>query len=563
MASMGGNDDDGITSHDPITSERNEDRLPEEKTRALSQGHASRGIEAGALSFFDLSSEIRNSIYELVFKHDEPIFVAPPTRDQNFRLHRRRGDNNVGLINPQSRKMFLALQKHDPRHLFRAYQPGLALFLMCRQLYQEASSVFYQTNAFTITLNVPARLHIHEQDSEDLRKAGASWMRSLGSRMSFLRRLDIDYCPGDCPLRRGKDSMVEVWPFLHTLWEMNTFPQLRLVDLNAKLDEDNARLASSNSAASSDVSSPGHALNEMVHMINHDVLGLRKFRRLIRSIRLKEDGSKGMVVFKTSLDLTVASRCDLMDFRSSPYNEFHFVAEGGNNLRVLGRNPTTLMTLPVYVRWTIWRRVFRYGDIQKLSMDNRPNIMRALRPIFTSKGMLLDAAPHYLMWNEFILELKFTERVADTFYRSLRDMKPLIDMVHDPNRHLDLRSIGLTHEDDAELPYLGLGSSLNFHIIFELQDCDSLSDIRFDALPLLQMTADWPRTKAIRLSIRSPNRQGASEVRKVLILLNLQDAVMQAWGNLHPRPRPSTSPRFMVNGHGVVVESIAPELEFL
>jgi hypothetical protein len=55
----------------------------------------------GTLSFLDLSAEIRNSIYELVFEHDDPVYVAVPGNDKAPVLHRRLGDGNDGLVNPR------------------------------------------------------------------------------------------------------------------------------------------------------------------------------------------------------------------------------------------------------------------------------------------------------------------------------------------------------------------------------------------------------------------------------------------------------------------------------
>jgi hypothetical protein len=57
--------------------------------------------DRSTLSFLDLSAEIRNSIYELVFEHDDPVYVAVPGTDKAPVLHRRLGDGNDSLVNPR------------------------------------------------------------------------------------------------------------------------------------------------------------------------------------------------------------------------------------------------------------------------------------------------------------------------------------------------------------------------------------------------------------------------------------------------------------------------------
>ena len=57
--------------------------------------------DRSTLSFLDLSAEIRNSVYELVFEHDDPVYVAVPGKDKAPVLHRRLGDGNDGLVNPR------------------------------------------------------------------------------------------------------------------------------------------------------------------------------------------------------------------------------------------------------------------------------------------------------------------------------------------------------------------------------------------------------------------------------------------------------------------------------
>jgi len=65
-------------------------------TMALCRGT----VDQRACAFLTkLPSETRNTIYEYIFKHHDPIYVARSRwYKEEFKLHRRRGDQNEGLL---------------------------------------------------------------------------------------------------------------------------------------------------------------------------------------------------------------------------------------------------------------------------------------------------------------------------------------------------------------------------------------------------------------------------------------------------------------------------------
>lgn len=56
----------------------------------------------GALAFLDLSAEIRNKIYGLLFEHEDSVYAMFDQQfPQTLEIHRRVGDENHRLIDPR------------------------------------------------------------------------------------------------------------------------------------------------------------------------------------------------------------------------------------------------------------------------------------------------------------------------------------------------------------------------------------------------------------------------------------------------------------------------------
>lgn len=55
--------------------------------------------------FMDLSAELRNRIYAILFEHPDPVYIVQGSArgrkdDKRAALHRRIGDRNESLFNP-------------------------------------------------------------------------------------------------------------------------------------------------------------------------------------------------------------------------------------------------------------------------------------------------------------------------------------------------------------------------------------------------------------------------------------------------------------------------------
>ncbi|KAF2853550.1 hypothetical protein T440DRAFT_476797 [Plenodomus tracheiphilus IPT5] len=111
---------------------------------------SSRSAVSGKVSFLDLSAEIRNAIDEMALVLPGPLFIAA-----NGELHRCIDDRNSDLVTKraefevaQRRKQEMDEWRFHRSHVpfLRAYHPSCRIFATSRQVYHEASSVFYAQN---------------------------------------------------------------------------------------------------------------------------------------------------------------------------------------------------------------------------------------------------------------------------------------------------------------------------------------------------------------------------------------------------------------------------------
>jgi hypothetical protein len=167
---------------------------------------ASSPADPNAPSFLTtLPPEVRNTIYEVLFKRDKPVLLhnadtyypEPPTRSNYSCL-----DNYTD-----------ALYTYD--HIFRTnggldqefkhdFHRSLPVLLCCRQVYHECAGVWYGSNTFIVS----RALHRHDDilNYEDFHYDSAyhpivfapRWLRSLGSHIHLLRKVWID-CNAICP----------------------------------------------------------------------------------------------------------------------------------------------------------------------------------------------------------------------------------------------------------------------------------------------------------------------------------------------------------------------------
>ena len=170
-----------------------------------------------------LPPEVRNTIYEVLFKRDGSVLIhnaaayhaKEPQREDYASLDIEKYHDDV--------KEFDAIYEQDIggdfefRHHF---QYGLSLLLSCRQVYHEAIGILYGANTFLFS-RVQNRHNKddrwHQGSSYSQLSYAPKWLSSIGSHFALVRGILIDVdekCPYPCIRCTKNFNLLPFLPFL-------------------------------------------------------------------------------------------------------------------------------------------------------------------------------------------------------------------------------------------------------------------------------------------------------------------------------------------------------------
>jgi hypothetical protein len=184
---------------------------------------ASNPIDPGVPSFLTiLPAEIRNSVYEILFKRDEPVLL------HNTEAYHEKCPQEFHMTAYEFKYFHETFeseigQDEEFRHNL---QEGLSLLRSCRQIYHEAAGILYGQNAFIIS----RALDRHDEDDQygegihDFYNYhqftyAPRWLSGLGSQIALLKNVVIDMdgsCPSSCELHLDRFNVL---PLLRILWK--------------------------------------------------------------------------------------------------------------------------------------------------------------------------------------------------------------------------------------------------------------------------------------------------------------------------------------------------------
>lgn len=176
----------------------------------------SRPIDPEAPSFLTtFPAEIRNRIYELLFKREGPVLLCDM---EAFR------DIQQSIVMPYSDKEtycmldLFAPDFDEPLELdpgfVHGFHYGLGLLATCKQLYKESVGVLYG-NAFLLTKSMPCWIGYNQEEHLSYTER---WVLSVGSQAKHLRKIVIDVdamCP--CGWAHGD---LDILPLLRLKWKI-------------------------------------------------------------------------------------------------------------------------------------------------------------------------------------------------------------------------------------------------------------------------------------------------------------------------------------------------------
>jgi hypothetical protein len=284
----------------------------------------SRPADPSKHSFLDRPGEIRNRIYGILFKRDEPVLlhnakayhaVEPKRRsyqsDENFHSRLSEFDSHYELEIGRDHEFV-----HD-------FHLGLSILLVSRQIYHEAAGVLYKDNTFVVS-RVLCR---HDRDFHEFHDDMAyhqinyapQWLSNIGSQFSMLRKVIID-CDAICdPACDEFFDDFDILPLLRLLWKYSirvspvTFARTgrilepRCARNDQAVDmEENERTRYANSQIKN--------LNAIISsVIGNGDLSLKRYARFDRLI--------------TSASLYIDDVALVVDFESNPSPPYHYQKE--------------------------------------------------------------------------------------------------------------------------------------------------------------------------------------------------------------------------------------------
>jgi hypothetical protein len=167
------------------------------------------------------------------------------------------------------------------------------------------------------------------------------------------------------------------------------------------------------------------AVNHVLHSIQQGALSLKRLWFQISHICLRRDGTGGSVVYITAGHST-------LKYKPAYGHTRHFVVDPDQSLRMLRRPKPTFSNLPQDLHDRTMREVFTHDNVRRISIDNAPHILQAIRPLaFYCRcrhgfdGMYVN---NYVQMNSFQIELKTSQRVG-RFQESER-LGKLVELVH-------------------------------------------------------------------------------------------------------------------------------------
>jgi hypothetical protein len=400
------------------------------------QEGSSSPADPEAASFLLLPAELRNEIYHLALTLSEPLVISVggfyrrsyKYPDRDTRLARLSDDyskwasdlsiNHVDLIIPESRYGHGAL---DDCIFNRTACPSNGLFATCRQVYSEATSVFFARNTFEISKPKDEWSYQMWLGASDAPVAyiadGADWLISLGSQLPKLSRvvIDLDALPRGCSnytlyqFDGITDGCLDIVDLLRVLWNRHVnvqFSPARRMSLDGeggyphdatdpdKITEDEAG-----------------SLGGLVRGLQRDDLGIRKSERVICHVCVHRSGRRGFVVFRS----THHQSCGPQSYLSPQWNikmgiyhpcfqrRLDFSLGLDDCIQRVIPSPQQLMDLPKHIRDRILDLVLHHNGAVPVNlnkgMDNGPGW------IYMNWAIYRAALPRYYTVNDFILHM--------------------------------------------------------------------------------------------------------------------------------------------------------------
>jgi hypothetical protein len=165
-----------------------------------------------------LPPEIRNHIYELLLKRDEPVLLHDGKAYRESLYEKLRED-----AQEEDEKEYCEEPEFDVEQYVKddefhhGFGESIGLLLSCRQIYHEAAGILFGHNTFLFSrvLDMDDRRSVFYNQC----RSAATWLERIGSQFALLSRVQIDAdacCPRTCGFNHRSGHRHS--PFLFLIW---------------------------------------------------------------------------------------------------------------------------------------------------------------------------------------------------------------------------------------------------------------------------------------------------------------------------------------------------------
>ena len=476
-----------------------------------------------------IPAEVRNAIYDTLFHVPSGIRMC------------------FGYCGPE----------FEDQELGEDLASGLALLSTCRQIYQEAATTLFSNNTWIMS-RCPTRMHHMSINAHIIELTGAACMLQMfGSRKMMVKNilLDLDMtCPVPCALHRiapelqnngggmtGGEWTLELWTLMTELFHL---PDLKVQFVHPKR-RPYFDLHPTAGFGQVDLGLHLSTLNNILHTLREDAIGIRKYGRQVQHVRILRDCTQGYVLFHMPGPMS-GHTVGLGDTVQLGF----VISHGGRtfNWAELERTPPTLANLPRYSRDKILDEVAFRGINH--SGSNGVGVVWDLDKKTLTGASLVGGAicqkirKDYYRWmwiNKHIILKMGTSQTRSDF----KKFENLIEF--SPQR-------SVTHHN----PYHDRFQTSHVTLLLEFNTPSDVSaeDIRVNISHLLQVTIDLCGSTKVTVSL--PGRKDEPRAEATMNLWMCRASMLTALSDAGNRVREihwmSPHPAVWMNGRLEVVE---------
>ncbi|EAT81294.1 hypothetical protein SNOG_11586 [Parastagonospora nodorum SN15] len=502
---------------------------------------ASSPADPNAPSFLtSLPPEMRNAIYEVLFKREEPVLVHNAHQYHAHEPYRDdQTDMEVYMTEVTLFDQIFEAEIGADAEFHHDLHESLPLLHSCRQIYHECAGVLYGCNEFVVS----RALNRHDLDFDELHPNGwlysqleyaPKWLEQLGSQCSLLRKVVIDVdalCPTGC---EGAMDDVDMLPLARFLWyHANRDCTLEFAHTGRMLPMHDGETARDHEASA-------NTFNNMLSaLVTRDTLGIKKYSL-----------SKHYLV---DMEVSVRKRKGALTYRArdgyySRVDEI-LISDEGRTLIFQERtqNQSVLLQLPQNILHTIIRYAQSSLGHLVLDVDNR-----------TACGIPFNI---FEVNRELQTNISFTRLQTYEITTNFNQFVAIKDLVPDDTRNSKFPKL---------FPEILSQSSTSAHIKITLRvnttTRTTLDQVRIDIKGLLCLIRHerLGRKISIEIALSCPRDGGMHEE---VVMLSLQDLQKRAFLLLFDvlaafdlnDEATIDSPSIWINGKGTLLDASYPE----